>query len=336
MEGRCGFLRLTEAIRRSVFFRRSRAVALVLFAGYFAAGGDLTEFDLENGVILKMKEIPAGNFVMGSPFTEIGRTVDEIPHPVALGKFYLGIYEVTQEQYTAIMKKNPSMVKMPQLPVTMVTRADVLEFCRLLNRRTEGSRPSGFVFSLPTEAQWEYACRAGTTSSLNNGKELSSRTRACSALDEVAWNCYNVKQREPQPVGQKKPNAWGLYDMHGNVAEWCRDWLAEDLGTTYKIDPLGPNRDGAKPFSYYVYSNRYSYSGKFRTMRGGGWCGDNMSCRSGFRGGATTNNHNTDPRGNPYFYVTSYSGGSVSGGEVRYSPQNDWGFRVMCEAMVGE
>ena len=188
-----------------------------------------------------------------------------LPHPVALGKFYLGIYEVTQEQYTAIMKKNPSMVKMPQLPVTMVTRADVLEFCRLLNRRTEGSRPSGFVFSLPTEAQWEYACRAGTTSSLNNGKELSSRTRACPALDEVAWNCYNVKQREPQPVGQKKPNAWGLYDMHGNVWELCLDGPRTYRDIAEQTDPVQPS------------------DSRFYAARGGSVGSASRQCRSAAR-----------------------------------------------------
>jgi formylglycine-generating enzyme required for sulfatase activity len=132
----------------------------------------------------------------------------------------------------------------------------------------KSSLPKGYIFDLPTEAQWEYACRAGTTTDLNNGKNLTTEEGSCPNLDEVAW--YKKNSDETHPVGQKKPNAWGIYDMHGNVKEWCRDMYCEDFYSLRKeyIDP------------YNIYGCSH-VSG--RVFRGGSWFDDAGVCRSADR-----------------------------------------------------
>ena len=195
---------------------------------------------------------------MGSPNDELGRddpssffkgTIWEDPekqHRVTLTQdYWLGETEVTQEQWKAVMENNRSRNKGNQNPVENVSRSDAMDFCNKLNEKYSGKLPAGYKFSLPSEAQWEYACRAGTTTSLNSGKNITTieKGAACSNLDEVGWYCQNTDST--QPVGKKKPNAWGFYDMHGNVNEWCSDLkksgsnvYAINRGGSYKSSPL--------------------------------------------------------------------------------------------------
>ncbi|MBO4796282.1 MAG: formylglycine-generating enzyme family protein, partial [Verrucomicrobia bacterium] len=205
---------------------------------------DFTDFTvtLPGDVKLEMVEIEPGTFTMGSPEDELGRNEDETPHQVKLTQgYWLGKYEVTQAQYEAVMGTNPSYFKGADLPVENVNWFDAKEFCAKLTaiEREAGRLPEGYEYTLPTEAQWEYACRAGTTTALNNGRNLSDPDNwVCPEIDEVAWYGGNSNNTH-HPVGQKKPNAWRLYDMHGNVEEWCLDWHG-DYPSSPVTDPMGP------------------------------------------------------------------------------------------------
>jgi len=166
--------------------------------------------DSTNSIGMQFKLVPAGSFTMGSESGE----ADETPHQVTLTQpFYLGVYEVTQEQYERVMGENPSKFKGPKNPVEHASWDDAVEFCRKLSALTE-EKAAGRVYRLPTEAEWEYACRAGTTTKYSFGDSDSE-------LGDYAWYVGN-SDRRTHPVGQKKPNAWGLYDMHGNVFELVR------------------------------------------------------------------------------------------------------------------
>ncbi len=231
---------------------------------------------LSSNVNLDMIAIAPGMFTMGSPTNEIGRlkNYDETQHEVTLTEgYWLGKYEVTQAQYQTVIGTNPSdqpdyMEKYygvgDNYPVYYVSWNAANGFCAKLTaiEKAAGRLPEGYEYTLPTEAQWEYACRAGTTTALNNGKNLTS-TNASSNIDEVGWYGYNSNGKA-HPVGQKQPNAWGLYDMHGNVLEWCLDWY-EDYPTFSVIDPVGPS------------------TGPNRLMRGGSWGSAADSCRSATR-----------------------------------------------------
>ncbi len=162
--------------------------------------------DLGGGVKLEMVLIPAGEFMMGSRAADKGTSNGEKPqHRVRITKpFYLGKYPVTQEQWQAVMGDNPSHFKVPKNPVEEVSWDDCLQFLRRVNEKVGGGK-----FRFPTEAQWEYACRAGSTTHYCFGDEDSG-------LSEYAWYAAN-SGGTPHPVGEKKPNAWGLYDMHGNI-----------------------------------------------------------------------------------------------------------------------
>ena len=175
----------------------------------------------ESGCPLKMIDVMPGRFQMGSPEDELGRYDDEKQHWVTIDKpFWLGETPVTQAQWKAVMGNNPSFFEGDNLPVEQVDWNEAMVFCKKLNKRYRGQLPSGYNFSLPTEEQWEYACRAGTTTALNNGKNLTTEEGRCPNLDEVAWYDKNSRDKT-HPVKRKKPNAWGFYDMHGNVFEWC-------------------------------------------------------------------------------------------------------------------
>ncbi|MGB2614611.1 MAG: SUMF1/EgtB/PvdO family nonheme iron enzyme [Phycisphaerae bacterium] len=169
--------------------------------------------------------IPAGEFLMGSPASEARRDNDETQHRVTLTKgFYLGATEVTQAQWQAVMGSNPSRFKGDgRLPAEKVSWNDCQAFCR----------KAGGGLRLPTESEWEYACRAGTQTRFSFGD-------ADSALGDYAWYGSNSGKGAPHPVGQKRPNAWGLYDMHGNVWEWCADWYVKDYPGGAVTDPTGP------------------------------------------------------------------------------------------------
>jgi formylglycine-generating enzyme required for sulfatase activity len=195
--------------------------------------------DLGGGVKMDFVLIPAGEFVMGSPSGE-GSDKEHPQHQVRISRpFYLGKYEVTQEQWHAVMGSNPSQLKDPRNPVENVSWNDCQEFLKKLNSSVKGR-----YFRLPTEAEWEYACRAGSTTAYYFGDSASE-------LGNYAWYLENAEHK-PHPVGQKKPNAWGLYDMHGNVCEWCSDWYGP-YESGKQTDPVGLS------------------SGYFRVLRGGSW-----------------------------------------------------------------
>ena len=162
--------------------------------------------------------IPAGEFTMGSPESEKDRKDNETQHLVKITKpYYLGAYEVTQEQYERVMGKNLSDSKGENKPVENVRWSEAVEFCRKLSEK------EGVEYRLPTEAEWEYACRAGTSTAYSFGNDESQ-------LGKYAW--YRDNSISTHPVGELKPNTWGLYDMHGNVWEWCQDLYARGWKTT--------------------------------------------------------------------------------------------------------
>ena len=164
------------------------------------------QIDLGKGVMLEMVLIPAGKFMMGSPASEPGHKVNEMQHEVTITKsYYMGKYEVTQEQWQTVMGSNPSTkTKGEKLPVTDVSWNDCQEFIKNLNGKTNGG------YRLPMEAEWEYACRAGTTTAYSYG-------------DSITKIYANYDVPSTKPVGSYLPNAFGLYDMHGNVWEWCEE-----------------------------------------------------------------------------------------------------------------
>ena len=221
------------------------------------AGQKTMALDLGDGIKMQLVLIPAGKFVMGSPDSETGRDDDEGPQRrVTISKpFYMGVTEVTQDQYAAIVGKNPSRFSGLANPVEQVSWDDAVAFCKALSKKT------GQTVRLPTEAEWEYACRAGSKTRFTFG----DRDRDLGAYAWYEENC----DKKPHPVGKKKPNAWGLYDMHGNVWEWCNDWYAESYAGLKTADPEGPG------------------SGKYRVHRGGSWHNSPAGCRSASRVGRT-------------------------------------------------
>ncbi len=169
---------------------------------------------------LRLVWVPPGTFTMGSLEDEPGRTLEDIDQgyfEVTFSQgFWLGEHLITQAQWQIVMKDNPSQYKScPNCPIENVNWYQAISFCEELNKIFADDLPSEYKFSLPTEAQWEYACRAGTKTLYYNGNNLPD-------LSRVAWHKEN-SGGHPHPVGQKEPNVWGLYDMHGNVDEWCYD-----------------------------------------------------------------------------------------------------------------
>ena len=203
----------------------------------------------EDGKVkMEMVLIPAGKFKMGSPASEKGRNDDETQHEVTLTKpYYMGKYEVTQEQWEFVMKNNPSMTKGAKLPVTAVSWEDCQDFIKKLNAKTKGG------FRLPTEAEWEYACRAGTSTAYSFGDSLTTSDAN-----------YDSEIGKPVAIGSYKPNAFSLYDMHGNVSEWCEDWKT-DYPAGSVTGPKGPA------------------TGKGRVLRGGSFGNSFSLARSSVR-----------------------------------------------------
>ena len=252
-------------------------------------------FTLSGGVTLVMHKIPAGTFTMGCPTTELGYqawTGEGIQHQVTLSEFYIGKFEITQAQYLAVLGSNPSEFQSSngftdeeQRPVENVSWDDIntasTGFIDKINEQLSAQLPSGYKFDLPTEAQWEYACRAGTTTALNIGKNLENTDYYDSNLNEVAWNFFNTPGTTSS-VGLKIPNAWGLYDMHGNVDEWCKDRYNQNYYTTCGdcTDPQGPNSDsnrvkrGGNSFIYPNYCRSANRSSRSPSVR---------ECDTGFR-----------------------------------------------------
>lgn len=203
--------------------------------------------------------IQAGTFQMGS---KSGNGVELPAHKVTITRpFYMGKYEVTQGEWKAVMGTDPSTFKGARNPVENVTWDDCQTFFRKLKEKVPARK-----FRLPTEAEWEYACRAGSTTQYCYGDDDAG-------IDDYAWYMLNTGRNmldaagmKTHPVGEKKPNAWGLYDMHGNVCEWCQDWYGAYAGDDQK-DPAGPA------------------NGEYRVLRGGSWYYSfgPQFCRSAFR-----------------------------------------------------
>ena len=242
----------------------------------------LTDNDLEIEVAapplvsLHMVPIPPGTFLMGSPVTPLdvapyyNEATSQPVHAVTITRpFWMGKYEVTQAQYQALMGTNPSWFPGPNRPVELVPWLDAKAFCNLLTvqEAAAGRLPTGYVYRLPTEAEWEYCCRAGTTTEFHTGPTID-----CTQANFVySMNPITVcSDSQYKDVGSYAPNAWGLHDMHGNVSEWCLDrW---DWTANY---PAG------------AVSDPYVASGPYLVFRGGGWNGLSSSCRSAARSPVT-------------------------------------------------
>ena len=195
-------------------------------------------------VELKMVMIAPGSFLMGSMENEYGRNNNERLHRVTLKKTYwLGQYLVTQAQWKVVMGTGPFTPLEDNLPAGNITWQEAKRFCERLNLLYQEQLPNGYQFDLPSEAQWEYACRAGTTTAFNNGRNLTNNeTYNHTIFDEIGCVTEGILDFFCNlPVGIKKPNAWGLYDMHGNCWEWCRDRYEEN----YADDPEFPEQNGS-------------------------------------------------------------------------------------------
>jgi formylglycine-generating enzyme required for sulfatase activity len=220
--------------------------------------------EYENEIGMKLRLIPAGEFMMGSPEDEEDRDANESLHQVEITKpFYMGVCEVTQGEWEVVMGTTPwegekYAIEGADYPATYVSWEDAQEFCRRL------SAQEGKSYRLPTEAEWEYSCRAGSATAYCFGDSSSK-------LGEYAWireNASDIGQRHPSEVGLKKANAWGLHDMHGNVWELCQDWYYREY---YRSSPT-QDPTGASESDY-------------RVRRGGSWYVDLRHCRSAFRFG---------------------------------------------------
>jgi len=205
---------------------------------------------------IKFTYIPDGSFMMGSPKEE-GDENERPQHKVYINGFWMSIYEITQKQYKSVMDTNPSVFKSENLPVEQVSWIDAMNFCFKLSKMTKEN------IDLPTEAQWEYACRAGTTSQYYWGDKPDN---------DYFWAGNNANNKTHE-AGQKKPNAWGLYDMCGNVWEWCKDIFNDNYYSVSKdIDPKGP-----------TFLVEIEKSNDLHVLRGGGFYRDyglRSACRS--------------------------------------------------------
>ena len=236
-------LRLVAEAKAKVEAVKARMVS----GGAFQAGEQLV-------LVLAVRWVPAGRFTMGSPESEEDRRLDETQHEVVLSRgFFMAETECTQGQWEMAMGSNPSGSKGANRPVEQVSWSDAVEYCRKLTvkQRDEGLLPVGWEWRLPTEAEWEYAARAGTTGARHG------------ELDAIAWH-NNNSGSETHAVGAMQANAWGLHDMMGNVWEWCSDWSG-DYPTGGVTDPTGPK------------------SGSNRIYRGGSWNSVAGYVRSSFR-----------------------------------------------------
>lgn len=215
-----------------------------------------------NSIGMKMVIIPAGKFLMGVPEEEPYRDEDKPQHEVTITKdFHVGVHQVTHAQYENVMGTNPSHFIGVDLPVEKVSWYDAVEFCNHLSEK------DGNEYRLPTDAEWEYACRAGTTTITAFGDLLSADQANFGggfSINTPGKKCL----WKTTPVGSYSPNAWGLYDMHGNVMEWCLDYHS-GYKNEFAVDPRGPEH------------------GTHRVVRGGSWAHFRRDCSSGYRFGKT-------------------------------------------------
>jgi uncharacterized protein (TIGR02996 family) len=269
---RAELLRLTRALRLGPARAQRQGLERRL-QELLAAGAGPCVPTLTNSIGMRLVLIPAGSFRMGSPRKEPGCLDWDGPvHAVALPRpFYLGAFPVTQAEYEQVTGKGPSWFEAlgqragavqgldtHRFPVENVTWAAAGKFCRELSA-LPAEKEAGRVYRLPTEAEWEYACRASTSSPFHYGPNLTPEMANVQARPATDLN-------RPTPVGSYPPNAWGLYDLHGNVWEWCQDWFDEDYYRhSPPRDPQGPPR------------------GTERVMRGGAWFNPARTARSGAR-----------------------------------------------------
>jgi formylglycine-generating enzyme required for sulfatase activity len=259
------YFRRNLAMKRSLSFFSVVLVLFQLLALLHPAKAQAPK-EITNSIGMKLLLIPKGTFMMGSPESEEGhQRNNETQHEVTISKdYYLGVYEVTQAQYEKVMGKNPSLFQgaivgneNADLPVDNVSWDDVVEFCKKLSDLPE-EKKAGRMYRLPTEAEWEYACRAGSKTAYSFDDEEG-------LLPEYGWFSRNSSRRT-HTVGLLEPNAWGLHDMHGNVWEWCSDWY-EEYPKGAVSDPTGPKE------------------GSDRVIRGGSWDYEAAHCRSANRNG---------------------------------------------------
>jgi uncharacterized protein (TIGR02996 family) len=215
-----------------------------------------------NSVGMQFAWVPPGVFLMGSPSTEVDRHEDEPQHRVRLTKgVWFGVYPVTQAQWHTMLGTGPSVFEGENLPVDQVSFLDCQDFCAAL------SRWDGKPYSLPTEAEWEYACRAGTTTPFHFGEVLDGTQANCDGHRPYGTGHEGPFLNRTTPVGSYLPNAWGLWDMHGNVLEWCQDFHKRPAPPVDADDPV----------------NRQGSDSDFHVVRGGSWFSDARWCRSAFR-----------------------------------------------------
>jgi len=215
-----------------------------------------------NSIGMTFNYIAPGTFQMGSPSDEPGRESDEDQHEVTLTKgYFMQTTEITQGQWKAVMGSNPASFYTcgDNCPVEKISWNDVQEFIAALNQQEGTSK-----YRLPTEAEWEYAARAGSGLAFANGEINETGCGNDPNLTQIGWYCGNANDKT-HPVAQKISNAWGLYDMHGNVWEWCQDWYDADYPSGPVTDPIGPG------------------SGSCRVDRGGSWSNNARRCRSANR-----------------------------------------------------
>ncbi len=227
------------------------------------AAPTLIHEDLDNGIILEMTSIPAGEFIMGSPEYEESHENTESPqHQVKVTSFYMGTFLITQAQFRAIMNASPSCMVGEDHPVECVSWNAVVEFCTLLSQKT------GRNYRLPSEAEWEYACRAGTKTSFHFGNAINTNLANYDGRYIYRSGTKGEYRQTTTPIGTFPPNAFGLYDMHGDVWEWCQDiWHDDYIGAPIN----GSAWEGGRNSIY-------------RVLRGGSWYGYPWYCRSAARG----------------------------------------------------
>jgi formylglycine-generating enzyme required for sulfatase activity len=236
--------------------------------------------EVVNSIGMRLALIPPGRFRMGSPPTEKDREAEEVPHEVQItGPFYLGVCQVTQRQWKAVMGGNPSSfcavgggrnkvrgLDTDDFPVEQTSWDDVQEFLTRLAARPQEAE-AGRTYRLPTEAEWEYACRAGTTTPFHFGDDLLPTQATFEATPSPGAKTRRSLLRRPTPVGSYRPNAFGLFDVHGNVWEWCSDWYDKHFySKSEPADPRGPEA-----------------STGLRVLRGGSWQMNPALCRAAKR-----------------------------------------------------
>jgi len=258
-------------------------LTLAIFFTTVVVGQDEVKV-ISNSIEMKLARIPAGAFMMGSPRKEAERNRTEILHKVTISKpFFIGVYEVTQAKYTRVMKDTPDFRNRAAFnsdrgggsdhPMDNVEWHKAVEFCKQLSARPE-EKKAGRSYRLPSEAEWEYACRAGTSTAFNLTDSLSSKQANFNGKYPLGGAEKGPYLRKTAKVGSYEHNAFGLYDMHGNVAEWCVDFYdPEYFDNSPEKDPLGPPL-GVVPTDFGDF---------FMVVRGGCWVDDARACRSAFR-----------------------------------------------------